>query len=414
MPVLSTTNKRLVMKTKRSLLVLAATLGGPLCAVAQTSEDRPWFVGVSQEFRWESNILNTPSNELSDTLSATSLFGGANARFGRQRLRGDLALTHARYRRLSERDTDGWRAGVALDWETVGRLSGTVAARSQRQQAEPNVGVVPQVSLSNVERSDEIEARARLGGTALLVIEGGVGHRRVDFSAPEFAWREYRQDNVDGSVSWRPSDLLTLSLGASAAQTDYQAPAPGDIRADASDRRSIDLGARWVVSGASSLSGRLSATREDYERATAQDFSGVTGFVTWNWQPTGKLSLATTLARDTGQELSFLRDEESARITATDFARVSNRLSVNAGYEATAKIRVNAGLTHLRRSLVDTVSGARGRDNSTALTVGARWAATRTVTIGCSAGRVSRSASGAGSNDYDNDTAGCYAALTID
>lgn len=401
--------------TTPSLIVLAAALSAaPLSAAAQDDADRPWFVGVSQEFRWESNTLNAPSNEVSDTLSATSLFGGVNARLGRQRVRGDLALVHTAYRRFSERDTDGWRGGLALDWETVGRLSGTVSARSQRQQAEPNVGGVQQVSLSNVERSDEVQARARLGGAALLSLEGGVGQRRVKFSAPELAYRGYTQDSADVGASWRPSDILTLSLGASASQSDYRAPAPGDIRSDDSERRSIDFGARWAPTGASSFGGRLSATREDYSRATAQDFSGVTGFVNWNWQPTGKLALVTTLARDTGQELGFLRDEESARVTATDFARVSTRLSLVAGYELTGKIRMTGALAHQRRSLVDTISGGRGRDNSTSLDLGVRWAATRTVGVGCSVGHITRSASGTGSNDYDNNTVGCVASVTID
>jgi hypothetical protein len=401
--------------TNRRLIALAAILAAaPLTATAQDPEERPWYVGASQEFRWESNTLNSENNEISDTISATSVFGGVNARLGRQRVRGDLALSHSAYRRFSARDTDGWRGGLALDWETVGRLSGTVSARSYRQQAEPNTGVVPQVSVSNVERGDEVQARARLGGEALLAIEGGVSQRRVKFSAPEIAYRGYTQDSVDAGVSWRPSDILTLSLGGSASNTDYRAPAPGDIRADENERRSVDLGARWVATGASSFNARLSATREEYARATAQDFSGVTGFVNWDWRPTGKLKLKTTLARDTGQELSFQRDPESERITATDFARVSNRLAVDADYELTGKVRMTGALTHLRRSLVDSISGARGRDNTTALEVGANWAATRTVTIGCSVGRISRSASGAGSSDYDNDTAGCFAALRID
>jgi hypothetical protein len=392
----------------------AALTAFPLIAAAQVGSDRPWFVGASQEVRWESNAQNTSTNETSDTLSATTLFGGANARLGRQRVRGDLALTHTAYRRFSDRDTDGWRGGVALDWETVGRLSGTVSARSQKQQAEPNLGGAQQSSVSNVERSDEFQARARLGGAALLTIEGGVGQRRVKFSAPELAYRGYTQDSVDAGVSWRPSDLLTLSLGASGAESEYREPAPGDIVADDSKRRSIDLGARWVPSGVSTISARLSATREEYTRATAQDFSGLTGFVSWGWRPTGKLSVTTTLARDTGQELSYVRDEETARITATDFARVSNRLSVAAGYELTGKISMTGAVSYVRRSLVDATSGANGDDNTTSLEVGARWAATRTVAVGCSVGYTSRSASGAASNDYDNTSAGCLVSVMID
>ncbi len=404
------------MKRHPPFLALAAGL--TLCGAAAAQDaDRPWYVGASQAFTYESNVLNRSAAALSDTVSTTSLFGGLNARLGRQRAYADLLLDHQRYQELSARDTNGYRAGLGLDWETIGRLSGNVALNSQRRQSDFNVGGIQQVSDSNVERSDDLALRARLGADSLLSFDASAGHRRVKFSAPEFAYRQYQQDNASAGLTYRPSGILSLSVGVSGAETRYSAPAPGDVTADRNQRRDLYLGANWVPTGASTINARLSFGKQEYDRAAIQDFEGVTGYVTWGWKPTGHLALQTTLTRDSGQDSGFLRVVETGTgfvASATDFARITNRIGVSADYELTGKIGVKAALSHARRSLLDSVSGARGRDNTTELSIGARWAVTRTVALGCSAGRTSRSASGAGSSDFDNATVSCFGSVTID
>src|SRR5688572_11801476 len=103
------------MNARITLLALA---GGALvsqAALGQTS-DRPWYVGLTQDFSRDSNALGTTSGEISDTVSTTTLRGGINQTFGRQRLRADLSLNHQRHSELSERDSNGYTAGLILDW----------------------------------------------------------------------------------------------------------------------------------------------------------------------------------------------------------------------------------------------------------------------------------------------------------
>jgi hypothetical protein len=247
-----------------------------------------------------------------------------------------------------------------------------------------------------------------------LTFDAGVGHRQVDFSAPEFASREYKQDSGNLGITWQPSGILGLSIGVSAADTKFQAPAPGQAEADRSKRRDVYFGAVWVPSGASSITARLAYGKTEYDRATASDFKGATGSLAWKWRPTGLLALTTTLSRDTGQETGFLRLTDGSAATATDFSRITNRIAVAAQYDLTGKIGLNAALSHARRTLADGFTGAAGRDDTTGFSVSARWAATRTFGIGCYAGRETRSASGSGSTDYDADRFGCYGALTLD
>jgi hypothetical protein len=402
------------MNARITTLALAAGLVAQGAAVAQTTAERPWYVGLTQDFTYQSNVLGSSTDEVNDTISTTTLRGGINQLFGRQRLYANGALNHQRYQDLSERNNNGYNVGLGVDWSTIERLSGKLALTSQRRQADFNVGGIVPVSISNIERSDDLSFRARLGVVTLLAFDAGVGHRRVSFSAPEYASREYEQDNANLGIVYRPSGILSLSAGVSGAETRYRAPAPGDTVRDRNKRSDVYLGANWVPTGASTVNARVSVGKQEYDRATAADFEGVTGSLSWAWRPTGRLALNTTLSRESGQESGFLRLEEGALTSATDFAHVTNRIGLSAQYELTGKIMLSGGAAYAKRYLVDGVTGAPGRDNTTSLSLGARWAATRTLAFGCDVSRESRSATGAGSSDYDNDRFGCFGSVTLD
>lgn len=402
------------MNARFTALTLAAGLLAHGALLAQTA-DRPWYVGLLQDFTHESNVLGSASGEISDTISTTTLRAGLNQPFGRQRFRVDAALNHQRYKDLSERDNNGYTLRVGLDWATIERLSGNLTLDSQRRQADFNVGGITPLTISNIERSDELGFTARLGVVTMLAFEAGIGHRRVSFSAPEYAPREYRQDHGTFGVVYRPSAILGLSGGVSAAETRYLAPEIGLAEADRNTRRDVYVSANWVPTGASTVDARLAFGTLEYDLATTADFEGVTGSLTWAWRPTGRLALTTSLARESGQEAGYQRVvAEDSTTLATDFSRVTDRAGVSATYELTGKIGLTAGLTYARRALVDRVTGATGRDNTTVASLGARWAVTRTVSLGCHASRESRSAAGVGSSDLDNDRFGCFGSVTLD
>lgn len=397
---------------RSTAIALAAGLLAHGAALAQ-SADRPWYVGVTQDFTRDSNVFATPSAETADTISTTSLRAGLNHPFGRQRIRLDGSLSHQRYSKVSERDNDGYSVAAALDWSTVERLSGNVRFNSQRRQSDFRVGGLTPVSLSNIERTDDLNATFRLGVVTMLAFEAGVGHRDVAFSASEFAAREYKQDSASLGVVYRPSAILSLSAGGSAADTKYQAPELGQTENDSSKRRDLYVAANWVPTGASVIDARVAYTTTEYRLARLADFDGVTGSLSWAWRPTGLLSVNTSLVRDTGQESGFRLAPGGTTTEATDFSQVTDRLTIGTSYDLTGKVRLLTDVSLARRQFVD-IAGLSGRENMTRFMVGARWAATRTVSIGCDVSRESRSGSGSGVNEYDTDRFGCSAALTLD
>lgn len=415
------------MICRPTLLALAVGMAGSGAALAQSS-DRPYYVGILQDFRHQTNVLNgSGAGEVSDTVFTTTLRGGLNVPFGRQRVYANASLNHQRYSDLDARNSSGYNIGAGLDWSTIERLSGSVVLNANRRQADFNQGGIVPVSISNLERSDELAAKVRLGVVTMLAFEGGVGQRRVSFSAPEFASRQYTQDNASLGVSYRPSAILTLGTGLSGDRTRYRAPAPFQTVADRSQRQDIYATAYWVPTGASTVNARVNVGKTEYDRATAADFEGITGFLAWAWKPTGRLDVTTTLSRETGLDSGFLRTTQSfavsatsftpatiINVSATDFSQVTNALSVRAGYELTGKIVLSGGLVYARRTLVDGFTGVGGNDNTTTLALGARYAATRTLSFGCDASTASRSASGVGSSAYDSNSIGCFGQLMLD
>jgi Putative beta-barrel porin 2 len=398
-------------------LLFAACLAAHLPLAAQQADDskRPWNVGLSQDITHHTNALSAPrGGEVSDTVWTTTLSGGLNVPLGRQRAYANGSVSHSRYSNLDGLDGQGYNLGAGLDWETVGNLSGNLQANAGRRQADFNTGLNT-LSLKNNESFEELRARALLGGVGLLGIEGTLGYRRVSFSASEFASREYIQNSASGGVVYRPSSALTLGTGLSVQYSDYDVPAFGQTQPDTSKRRDWYVTAEWTATGASTLGTRLNIGKTDYQRPNTEDFSGVTGSAYWQWRPTGRTALTTTLSRDTGQESGFqsLVNGGRTRLTATDFSRVTNIFALSANYDLTGKIVLNGSLSYARRSLVDSISGGSGRDNTTLTSLGARWLATRIVTVGCTIGHETRSASGFGSFSYSDSTFGCLGSVTL-
>lgn len=402
------------MRVGTTLLVAAAGCLGTMAAVAQSAA-RSWAVSAGQNFTHESNVLNSPrGSEQPDTVSTTSISGGLDLALGRQRAFANASFNHQNFRHLSGRNNDGYTLAAGLNGATVGALSGSLKFNANRRQADFNVGGTTPVSISNIERSEELAVNLGVGGSGWLGLDLGAGQRKVSFSAAEFASRAYDQDSARLRLSVRPSGIWLLSLGLGGDRTRFKAPAPGQTRAEQSRREDAFVSALWMPNGLSTLDLRLASSRVQYERLVGSNFEGVTGSLAWTWKPTGRLTLNTYLARESGQESGFLRLNGSTLVSATDFSQLSNTQGLRATFDASAKVALRAALAWAQRGFVDGATAANSSDKTQSLTVGARWAATRTVALTCSATRDERTASSVSLPSYFADRVGCTAQLSLD
>ena len=114
------------------------------------------------------------------------------------------------------------------------------------------------------------------------------------------------------------------------------------------------------------------------------------------------------------------RDAIDASGRVADFSRTSNALALGLHYELSAKITLSSRVTAIRRDLVDSrldllgdMVVRNGSDRSVLAQLGARWAPSRGLQVGCDWGREKRSADNVLSTGYGVNTVGCFGQITL-
>lgn len=407
----------------RTLLATAALLA-TCSALAQQS---PWYVGAAQGFTYTSNARQVSDGNPADsaTISTTTLVAGLDQPIGRQRLFGSASLRHLAYSGASDLNHQAYDLRLGLDWSTVERISGSVNLQASRklellQALELGPGGFTVVGQKNQQSNESLQATVRVGVVTALTLEGSLAWRRQDMSLARLDGYDYTSNATSLGLRYRFSGAL--QAGAALRHTEYDYPryggGPNEVKRD-----DLDLTTTWVASGASTLDARLSFGRSRHSQASEQAFSGATGSVTWRWQPTGKLRFNTTLQRDTGVD-SYLQQSLGTNVATrepTDRSRLTTALATRVNYEVSGKVNATASLRLARRSLSDpdptpgapASSTISGSDRSTALSLGATWAPTRSVLVGCDLSHDQRRSSYVYAAPYKVDTFGCYAQLVL-
>jgi hypothetical protein len=377
-------------------------------ALAQSS---PYYFGGALGVTRNSDVSPLSPGKSSDTITTATLLAGVDETFGRQRLNASASLRHNNYADNSDLNHLAHDLKARLDFATVDRISGSLSAGMSQLRdlgLEPSTATLERV----LSRSQNLGAALRMGVVTRFTVEGTLDHREQDFKRKSSSGDPRDYTLTTGGLSFRYSANPDLTLGTGLRL--------GDGRYTATDidfkRRDLDLLATWRPSGASSLNARLSASKINYQPAGISDFSGLTGDVAWDWQPTGKIRLVSRLSRDN-------RDTAGELASSTDTSRVSTGLSVTADYELSAKVALTAAGGLTQRTLEDIVPNQttqRGRDRVYALSVGARWTPLRVLTLSCDVSKNQRTVSQSGGTTtapltvpYKYDTFGCAAQVVL-
>ena len=364
---------------------------------AQTDDSTPYYFGGSAGVTHVSNIYRQSNASNNDNVVSLGVLGGLDERLGRQHLRFDGSAQDNRYRNNSELNNLSYTARAALDWQTVGDLSGTLSAKSDRALADFNVGngVTP-IFKKNTERNDEYQAIARLGVGTRYTVEGGWLYKKRDFSAEEYGRFVYHQNT--GSLGFYAIPAGNLRLGLVARHTKGQNPRypnglftidPDTLQpralTDANDysRNDVDLTARWSTGGHSTLNARISRSKTSNSLQVLSNFSGTTGAVSWSWQPTAKLQFNIQYSRDTGQE---------SVVRAPDVNRIYTAWQLGANYALTSKISfsANASDKRTRRSSDASAAVFDPFEATKTYNLGMRWAFSRSLSLSCQYDHASR------------------------
>lgn len=382
------------------LAALVAIASLAQAASAQTDDAAPFYAGGSLGVSHVSNVYRQSSAPNSDTVVSAGVLAGVDQRLGRQHLTLDGALQNNRYSTNSELNYRSHSLRGALNWQTVGNLSGVLSAKSDQSMADFNIGSgVTPLFKKNIESNDEYRALARLGVGTRYQLEGGWTHRRRDFSAEQYDRFVYRQNTTSLGIYATPAGNVRLGLVGRHTKgnnpryptgfftLDPQTLLPRDITArNDYTRDDVDLTARWTAGGHSTLNARLSRSRTSNSMDQLRDFSGTTGSVGWDWRPTAKLQLDLQYTRDTGQENT---------VRSGDLNRVYTSWRLGSSYALTGKLSLNAGANSnsARRAADSGVTLSDALDDTRSYNLGLRWAFSRGFSLSCQYDHTSRDSS---------------------
>lgn len=371
------------------LVTLAAAAALSPWAQAQTDDAAPFYAGGSVGATRVSNVFRQAAGGSDDTVTSLGLLAGLDQRLGRQHLTLDGSLQDNRYTTNRELNNRSYSLRSALNWQTVEHLSGVLSGKSTRSLADFNIGNgVDPVLKKNIERNDEYQALARLGLASRTMIEGSWAYREREFSAEEYDRFVFSQDTA--SLGAYTTLSGNLKLGLVGRHTQGKNPRyPVGVAVTALNeytRNDIDFTTRWNTGGSSVLNTRISRSKTSNSLDGLRDFSGTTGAVGWNWQPTGKLQVNAQYARDTGQE-TF--------VTAADLNRVYTSWQLGGAYALTAKLNLSAKASNnrARRSSESGAVVADALDDSKVYNLSLRWTFSRALSLACQVDRISRNSS---------------------
>ena len=388
-----------------SLALALACAGG-----AWAQPVSPYYIGVNQTFSHDSNVFRTSTAAVGDTTSSTSLVGGIDQPFGRQHFFANGTLGTNRHQSLSDLNNTSYSLSAGLDWSTIERISGTVRLSANQNLANYGTANAPLLKSRNIESTRVGSASVRYGGAGVLSLDGSVERRAIRYSAIEYVDRENTQDVVGVGLRWVPGGPLSAGVGLryTKGETPNFLIAPGVYAPDDLDRKDIDLTGTWAPSSATTLSARISLSHETHSQNAYPDFSGVTGSLSWDYRPTGRLGLSAAFSRDTGTSTTFLSFGSQFPAFRIDSNRLSTLSQLAANYEVTAKINLTASASHRSGSVANSGSS----DSTSTYGLGARYIPLRNLTLNCNVGRDLRSSSTPGL-DSRASTASCSAQFTL-
>jgi hypothetical protein len=421
-----------MLSARPALRALPAVLAScVLCAPAAAQDASPYYIGVTQTFTHDTNLLRLTTNQAapaglskSDTVSSTALIAGLDQPIGRQRLYGNLSVRANRFDKNRIYDNEDYTLSAGLDFATIERISGSLFASANRGLSRLNSVELGLLTDKNLESTETYGGVVRVGVVTRWTFELSGNHRRVDNSLDDdrVRSRNFRQDTASAGVRWRPSPDLHVGLAARGSRGTYpefRRTLTG-FQADRFEREDVDLTVFYRPSGLSQLNLRLSNGKTEYDLATQRNFSGVTGKLDWRWQATGKVTLSTSYARDTGQDTVAGVDRFNLPVTS-DYSRVTDRFALRADWAATAKLAFDARVAHGDSEVVRTFGSvlvpipvtATGREKTTTLSLGGRWAPVRWAQLGCGIDSERRNGSGTLGTDLRGETYSCYGRFTL-
>jgi exopolysaccharide biosynthesis operon protein EpsL len=301
-----------------------------------------------------------------DTYRTTSFGLNVDLPLSRQRLLGGVAFNRIRYERFQALDLDGHEGRALWRWQLGDPLAGEAGYADRRALASlANVQGGIQSSTPNFLRTRNAWFNGAYQPTPRWRLRAEASRLQQDNSVAERRVNDVRVDGAEFTASYVSRAGNQLGLGVRFADGELPHAQPiGPLAVDNSYRQRHAFAlAEWTPTGKSRLKARAGRVSRSYGQLPQRDFDAAMYYVSWEWQPTGKLTLTAIGQRDISATEEINVGFVFARAVALyPSLRLTEKLALTAAFErADREYRGDPGL------VLGTVAPRTERVNAAAL-----------------------------------------------
>lgn len=354
---------------------------------------------ASETLVYDSNLFRLPAGATpSDGNSRSSLIrtdkvGFAwDKRYSLQRFHVDANLEHNDYSNHSYLNFTGKNGAAMWNWALTPHLTGVLS--TERKQALVGFSDYRNSSTRNLRTNKSTVAAFdyEMGGS-LHVIGAAIDYSSVSEDNSQPVEDSFKSHGGQVGVKYIFPTNSSISYLERRENGTYPFASAATVTDSDFTQRSHELQAQWVLSGKTTIGGRLTNIDREHPTYSQRNFSGTAGRLDMNWDITGKTSLQAVAARD----LSVFQTTYSNYIS-------TDSISLIPTWKMTAKTTLKGRLSHSRREFLGQPLGgvAQRTDTINSAQIEAVWQAMRTVTVSAALQRDVRSSTYSGFQFTDN------------
>lgn len=346
--------------TKTWMAVAVAALS----AVGAQAE--PLTLTASHNWVHDSNFARTET-PISDTINTTSLQLDLDKQYGRQTYTGMAKVAAVRYDKYgSLLNNDAKQLSLGFDSELLQNWRVSLDGNYGQQLNQFENNKLTDHVVKNVQTTKNAQAQVIYGVSGIWALVATGAKSTLSYSVPAYSYLNYWQDIQGLKAVYYSSDLLNYSLGVRHLNTEYT------LSTEHVDENDIDLGTNWVVSGLSQMSATLSWTHSKRRLQADRRFSGLTGYINWNYTPHGVLSYGLSAYRTSNTDqfnqnyLSFDPGSGAFGINSAQLAYNNRATAANlyVKWAATGKLTMTAATAWNHYNVDYNLIGTSIRDTS--------------------------------------------------
>lgn len=375
--------------------LITISLSAPVWADEQ--DDINFTFGA--EAKYDDNLFRLPDSadtrqsvgksKRSDRILTTNAGIKINKPYAMQRFQLDLNAVDSRYDTNSYLDYTAFNYRAAWLWQLTPNIKGTLAADQQQilnsfsefRDFNNQLNIRKSIQ-TNENRIFDVDATIG-GGWHLL---GGVSELRSRNSVAFNAVGDFVQRGANVGVKYVFPSENSIAL----VQRGYDGKYQGRVADAASQldtgfkQKETEMQVQWRLTGKSLIDAKLGYVDREHDNFSSRDYDGVTGRLAYNWQPTGKLGVITSLSRNI---YSYQQ--------AANSYFVANTFAINPIWTVTAKTRLSLRYDYSQRDYRGAVVpvAEHREDNVQSLMFSADWEPTRTIKVTGSLRREMRDSS---------------------